>query len=769
MEIVSFFQSDIRVVKVVDWLNWSACNWSACNSNDVFVALPMIQRGSVWKPNQIIDLWDSLLQGMPIGSLMVSELAQEMPVRRIGQSKSEKVPCGGGLGLIDGQQRTLTMLAAWPLPSGIQMDRRIWIDFADSPEAGQLLRLRVTTSNQPFGFRRDKPSTKLELHVRRKAHDRHEKFHSKLHPPTLENSWPYSFGLSLPIDLRWLVELWVQLDKENMLNEWCKAVIEKLEKIKIQQINLLVNEDAKIEKSEWPDTIIQERVSILRDSLSQIFAMSIPLIRVDSRFFNIKKDMDCDPPLALLFNRIGTGGTKLTDEDYVYSVVKHLQPDTYDLVESLYAPQEGRRNIASFLPATDLVMSAIRLAAIDWLAVEGGQPMQDKESLDKKDFHKLLRHGDFLVDRLLPLIKPEENSSSPKIVQYFSQVQSFLEYRGNADLGLPRHLFPYIGRQLVQVLLRMAQAGFLSDTSNEDQREDLIRLVLFWMVTFQDRKKDSIKASVIAYKVIKDFTLTDSLKVDEVGICQKIYNEFINENISIRLPQPAELKDRPNLVISTVPNKLSRDSRFNPEGDEMRYKDMYDCYRQYWWRPWTHRHPILLWLQREYVATISGDPMASRKYDASDDYDDTPYDYDHILPSSHWKDWSGRNGAPASFAGGEIGIIGNGIGNIRVWDSSKNREDGNISPALKLRLVDNQNELISEVDPPPKMEDLLKFSAILNDDAHINAWIDCSMDGKDYRTWDMARTTAFQQAVETRTFNLYKQYYEDLRFSKWCT
>ena len=54
---MSFFQSDVRVEKLAKWLDWAGEL-----DKSVFVALPMIQRGSVWKPGQIIDLWDSLLQ-----------------------------------------------------------------------------------------------------------------------------------------------------------------------------------------------------------------------------------------------------------------------------------------------------------------------------------------------------------------------------------------------------------------------------------------------------------------------------------------------------------------------------------------------------------------------------------------------------------------------------------------------------------------------------------------------------------------------------------
>lgn len=37
------------------------------------VELPTLQRGFVWKPKQIEDLWDSLLRGFPIGSFLLSK------------------------------------------------------------------------------------------------------------------------------------------------------------------------------------------------------------------------------------------------------------------------------------------------------------------------------------------------------------------------------------------------------------------------------------------------------------------------------------------------------------------------------------------------------------------------------------------------------------------------------------------------------------------------------------------------------------------------
>jgi uncharacterized protein with ParB-like and HNH nuclease domain len=81
------FNDDIKILPIEEWLNFA----SGVNES-VFVALPLIQRGSVWKPNQIIDLWDTLLRGMPMGSLIFSQMPSGINVRRIGKKEMEPTP-----------------------------------------------------------------------------------------------------------------------------------------------------------------------------------------------------------------------------------------------------------------------------------------------------------------------------------------------------------------------------------------------------------------------------------------------------------------------------------------------------------------------------------------------------------------------------------------------------------------------------------------------------------------------------------------------------
>lgn len=48
------------------------------NPAESLVELPSIQRGFVWKPKQVEDLWDSLLRGYPVGSFLFSRAGEKL-------------------------------------------------------------------------------------------------------------------------------------------------------------------------------------------------------------------------------------------------------------------------------------------------------------------------------------------------------------------------------------------------------------------------------------------------------------------------------------------------------------------------------------------------------------------------------------------------------------------------------------------------------------------------------------------------------------------
>jgi hypothetical protein len=712
---------DIEILPLEKWLDYASGI-----DESVYVALPVIQRGSVWKPKQIIDLWDSLLRGMPMGSLMYSPMPADILVRKVGGQVLEKSKAGT-IGLIDGQQRTLAMLIAWN-HAGERMDRRIWVDFSDKPGDENLFRFHVTTKNQPFGFQKASPSTKLPMGERRDARLKFEATHGAVDLSQeflFENASPHHS--KCPLEVRVLIELWRVLKGNSAL--WIQHVQQMVQRF----------DSAKLSTAE--QTQIHSTISRFASALERMFQLNVPLIKVDLDFFSgddaaVATDESNDPPLAILFKRIGTGGTPLSDADYVYSVIKHRIPETYTLVEELHRPG----NIARLLSATDVVMTAVRLGAAEFSG-SASKPLTDWESPNKQDFHRLIKHPGFLIDGFLPLIK------TTALTQAFDALGILLEYeRDTNPNGIPSHAFPLLNRPLVQVLLRwirIAQRSHPVDLSAvlSKSRSDVLRFVMYWQLCVTDPRK----ASLLAWEVLA------STKPETGFPDCDMYRIFLDKKVAVPVVSPAWIK-KTKRDVAFSPTDLSRLrgwTRFDTRQATTAEKLVIDFYQRWWGNGRTYVHPLLLWLQRDTVSGFEGSPVAGRD-------EDTPYDYDHICPANHWGNWTGEKGADRLINflvdgdGNGHWRVGNSIGNMRVWQSEKNRSDGAAAPSKKL-----------ELDNLETRSALRAQSSI--DATQIAGWKDCSGE----RSWNDARVKAFQQVVEQRAFALYERFYTELGFSEW--
>ena len=748
-----FALSNIEVVRLSQWLNWAGGE-----DRSELLVLPMIQRGSVWKPEQIINLWDTLLRGMPIGSFMVSAVPEGTSFLHFGKNnKTAEKLVESGFALLDGQQRTLSMLIAWPTLEPI--DRKLWIDFADEPGVGQIFRLRVTTESQKFGYQRLAPSTKLSLDDRRKAMDAYEAEYGEGKVPDFEKTHPYINDHSLPVELRTLIELWNNHQNRDL---WSKEVVKKLgEIIKCKSVyrdasGKLVCEKycvwGEIEKDNGKLERALRYVELLASALDNLFFLDVPIIKVGDEIFKDNDDNEknnLEPPLAILFQRIGGGGTPLSNADYAYSVIKHRYPDTYEFVESLH--NTGR--IATTLSATDLVMTALRLAVAKhpW---GKAREVADASNPDKRLFHTMLTRGadDFIKTSFLPLITEGHLKKS------FEALEDVLNYQKESNQnGLPVLAFPLLGRPLMQILLRWVQLSIKAGKESElipASNMEILRFVLFWVMWV----KDANKASEIAFHELKE---------GDVGIfpAETIYKRLIERGVAYALVAPTKLENIPELLHS--PENVGKpmrgwNGRFFVDGETEEHQKARKFYARWWNKSGDHHiHPVLLWLQREYIADNFDEVMLAGRED------ETPYDYDHICPSSHWHGWTGVSKDASNrlldFCRDNDAHwrVGNSIGNLRVWDGVRNRSDGDASPAVKLKPKDTAQSESSQ----PTQAQLLKWSSISEDEKGL--WEACSRDGDDKKVWDTGRASAFQQAVERRAFHLYERYFKELGFDEW--
>jgi hypothetical protein len=134
----------------------------------VLAGLPSLQRGAVWKPNQIELLWDSILRGFPIGSLVACRcLPPTIQSTRPGAVAGSVKPWPEDQydhHLLDGQQRANALALGYLDPFITENDKEelnpdtlLWLDLDPSnnkfpPASTRHHLLRVTTKAHPWGF-----------------------------------------------------------------------------------------------------------------------------------------------------------------------------------------------------------------------------------------------------------------------------------------------------------------------------------------------------------------------------------------------------------------------------------------------------------------------------------------------------------------------------------------------------------------------------------------------------------------------------------------
>lgn len=108
-----------------------------------YIGIPAVQRGLVWEPSKIVNLWDSIVKGYPIGIFQSYE-----------EKQGEKViKC-----LIDGQQR----LNAICLGFANSEEASLWVGLSKKEDAEKPV-FMVCTRRHPWGYRKSRESAGYKL------------------------------------------------------------------------------------------------------------------------------------------------------------------------------------------------------------------------------------------------------------------------------------------------------------------------------------------------------------------------------------------------------------------------------------------------------------------------------------------------------------------------------------------------------------------------------------------------------------------------------
>ena len=759
-----FFGNDaVKTVKLTEWMEWASRKPGAPHN----VVLPMIQRGSVWAPHKLLDLWDTLLRGMPVGALMASDAVG--PVKGLEETRTHSSKAGD-IGLIDGQQRTLAMLAGWPqLLENSWRPVAIWVDLTDKHQGEYRFRLWATTRAQPFGYSRasagGQPLTKLERKKLRLANQAWDKMEAQLlwiQPDFMP--WEAKFA----IPLKELIES--QLNKKSTLEafvlerraSYAEALEGKVKKATDSQVtdkNSPEKENAtKIElqkdiakhfadkRTALPtEAELIERIPAIDAALNKVLACQFPIIHVPQESFEdnmIDVDDDKvnpDPPLAILFKRVGSSGVDLSNADYVYAVIKHHKSEVHDMVDDLLTDAKIR---AIYTPTT-LVMSAVRVTMLALNTDDDkGPKLTDSAKLDKATFARMVRNHSGFIKEFEKHIQPDGI-----FVTSLKQVLKNISYTtDDFTTGLPKHALCLVQIPLLEIILAWHALHKPSVETLKQSRLAMVRFVLQGNLCVLDYAK----ASEVAIKAIK-------LKVGTIAASETFPDQVLlnllaegDKPLAYRLPSPETLSAINDLTSSpNGTNGLRGWTRFVVANEAN--KQYVEIYKRWWMsrKGGGHIHPMLLWLQRDYIFATFEKVQALAGMD-----EETPFDFDHILPSAQWVCGTGNSG-PETFMAFPLRdesrnildktghwYVGNSIGNIHVLESSENRSWGDAPVREKLDKVG------------------FPINALIDSQCD---WRKASGNTENDREWNEVRALAFQKAVEKRAFAMYKKFYDDLR------
>jgi len=608
-------------------------NWQL-NPDESLVELPTIQRGFVWKPKQVEDLWDSLLRGYPIGSFLFSQTGQK-------------------LYLMDGQQRatsiflghfnpfnTTNATKAWAIKGELPV---VWIDIKPkSKPVNSKFLIRTVTRSHPWGYQATNNESKLSVADRNKALNLF-----KQHPDnntgytSFKNNTVFPYDCSYPLPLSFFIE------SANIAD-----LIDKAERHLPEYISTknggFNNRHSFVELLK---TDLSGELSDIFEAVKSTDKLTIKSNIIENRVLN--EENDTENPV--LFVRINSAGTTLTGDDLIYSIYKSLFPEAKNLIENIGL---------NFISPTQVLSLVSRIVASD---------MESKRFVKKmnvRDFQRRIKNEEFKT-RLKILIETGE------IEKLFTQAIEILSCKQNSlfEGEIP----PVIIKQLIR-----------------KNQGELFLFFVYWLHTNQMELTERIQLKMVAKLLVFswfEFTnfqrlwkriehvdfweepLNRLIWTDDVGGIQfLIAPEFLRAYYAQPVIEQMFLESNNNkwgLWKEGVGDQIIQ--YFNSiKATEL---DM-DIANRYFWKfigKIQYNRPLILFSQRSYINTTFKD------YNQIDDMDDTnvPWDWDHIYPDS-WvynmkyceqniRDWNGTNG------------------NFRAISLEQNRSESNaVSPKIRL-------------------------------------------------------------------------------------
>ena len=253
------------------------------------IRLPEVQRGLVWKAHQVELLWDSILSEYPIGSFMIVNKE-----------------------LYDGQQRVTAITSGFDFDSLYKTDSPysiLWLDLEFQETTSRRYGFRVTTKAHPWGYN---DGSAYATSRRRAELDR---VYPAAEDGKRKAKEEWDIRHFRPCDAKLPVPFAILL----------KALYEdgNFAETAISYYKLFAEEHHCIEWSGDVEQRIRKACDQIYETLTKINDYQVVANTIENKSIDNKY-------LELFFNRINTGGTRISPEELAYSAMKlYWQNENY--------------------------------------------------------------------------------------------------------------------------------------------------------------------------------------------------------------------------------------------------------------------------------------------------------------------------------------------------------------------------------------------------------------------------------------------------------
>lgn len=746
------------------------------------VELPSMQRGFVWKPEQVETIWDSLVRGFPIGAFLLRETKETDSCYKYdlldGQQRATAIKYGfydpwkvnslmQKCGFAKAPKR-YAISTRFPFrvrrPCRTQPDKKmnenkklsgqdsiLWVDLAPPPESvkDRLFIFRIVTVAHPWGYRRNDPRQKLIAAERNKAHKAYLGCEKNMEPleelqafsnlVSLRKTWPHD--AIVPVPVCWLWEL-LYKNIGNILRELEKFLAKYIRHYPHDTIKEYRNTIEKCDKKYYKEHV-KKLLNGLKALKSEQFSIPTVIIQNTVLEGDIQTgNNDKQDTAHTLFLRIQTKGTPLEGDELTYSMIKARFPAIRDVIDKLDSKMAKPSRLAVLFVRLIDAQSREHKNLPPNISVGGFRSI-----VERKEFKKQLEIFDWKGDKFNNML---------------NQVKELFE-GGENEYSLPPILSSQIflhAQDMILVLLhwmlKLENTSQNHPSLQEPQRRQLLGFMTA-VAWFGAKKEECAK------RLWKRLATTQN----QNELCgfwnHKNFMELISPlfpksfvHVQLPLPHPKDIYD---YLIDCIFKNNNYNSYMTWEKEPdytLNNNEKMKCFYGHFWQEKEYRRDeawvaffwrmrqskeLLLYAQRDMLQEFFSyfDPSIPEMLVDQN----TPWDYDHIHPS-HYK-----KGTPCKL----IHFWHNTIGNLRAWPASFNRSDQESSPRQKLydQGVHNNGKTLRDysfISPACEQDD----------------WVKCMPEDidDDYLSENKEAAKHLIKAIVCRTVDIYTEWYNTL-------